>query len=646
MVRLYSVTSVLALVIALSACMREGERPGAKESASRAATRPPAAAVTGTDNWMRDYVQARVWAKTFEFVPRAKRANLMPRIVGGGPAGPEDNPFQVGLLNASIANTMVAQFCGGSLVHDNLVVTAAHCSDFINDVGDVEVLTDTRLLDGTGQRRGVARIAIHPDWDSSTFDHDAAVWELTTNAAGTTLATLATADGTVGGGLLATGWGATFEGGASPIRLMRVEVPLVARGNCNDANSYDGDITDSMLCAGLDGGGRDACQGDSGGPLTRGTGNRVLTGITSWGIGCARPNLYGVYTRVSRESVRSFIQSGGSFVRRGTATAGAISDVSTAALANGRFVTAMRDGSNDLRLISWDVASDGTITRRETATAGTIGEVSLASLNSGRFVTAMRDGSNDLRLISWDVASDGTITRRETATAGTIGEVSLVALSSSRVVAAIRDGSSNLRLIVWDVAGDGGMIRRGTARAGRISLVSLLPLGSSRVVAAMRDGSGGLRLITWDLDVSGNLTRRGDETAGAVSKLSLSALSPGRLVVAVRDGTGNLRLLSWDVATNGTLTRRGTATAGEISEVAIARLTVGRVVSSMRDGSGDLRLIAWDVAADGSMNRRGTATAGPISRIGSTALSGTRMLASMRDGSGELRLVAWDVAPP
>lgn len=598
MVRLYSVTSVLALVIALSACMREGERPGAKESASRAATRPPAAAVTGTDNWMRDYVQARVWAKTFEFVPRAKRANLMPRIVGGGPAGPEDNPFQVGLLNASIANTMVAQFCGGSLVHDNLVVTAAHCSDFINDVGDVEVLTDTRLLDGTGQRRGVARIAIHPDWDSSTFDHDAAVWELTTNAAGTTLATLATADGTVGGGLLATGWGATFEGGASPIRLMRVEVPLVARGNCNDANSYDGDITDSMLCAGLDGGGRDACQGDSGGPLTRGTGNRVLTGITSWGIGCARPNLYGVYTRVSRESVRSFIQSGGSFVRRGTATAGAISDVSTAALAN------------------------------------------------GRFVTAMRDGSNDLRLISWDVASDGTITRRETATAGTIGEVSLVALSSSRVVAAIRDGSSNLRLIVWDVAGDGGMIRRGTARAGRISLVSLLPLGSSRVVAAMRDGSGGLRLITWDLDVSGNLTRRGDETAGAVSKLSLSALSPGRLVVAVRDGTGNLRLLSWDVATNGTLTRRGTATAGEISEVAIARLTVGRVVSSMRDGSGDLRLIAWDVAADGSMNRRGTATAGPISRIGSTALSGTRMLASMRDGSGELRLVAWDVAPP
>ena len=598
MVRLYSVTSVLALVIALSACMREGERPGAKESASRAATRPPAAAVTGTDNWMRDYVQARVWSKTFEFVPRAKRANLMPRIVGGGPAGPEDNPFQVGLLNASIANTMVAQFCGGSLVHDNLVVTAAHCSDFINDVGDVEVLTDTRLLDGTGQRRGVARIAIHPDWDSSTFDHDAAVWELTTNAAGTTLATLATADGTVGGGLLATGWGATFEGGASPIRLMRVEVPLVARGNCNDANSYDGDITDSMLCAGLDGGGRDACQGDSGGPLTRGTGNRVLTGITSWGIGCARPNLYGVYTRVSRESVRSFIQSGGSFVRRGTATAGAISDVSTAALAN------------------------------------------------GRFVTAMRDGSNDLRLISWDVASDGTITRRETATAGTIGEVSLVALSSSRVVAAIRDGSSNLRLIVWDVAGDGGMIRRGTARAGRISLVSLLPLGSSRVVAAMRDGSGGLRLITWDLDVSGNLTRRGDETAGAVSKLSLSALSPGRLVVAVRDGTGNLRLLSWDVATNGTLTRRGTATAGEISEVAIARLTVGRVVSSMRDGSGDLRLIAWDVAADGSMNRRGTATAGPISRIGSTALSGTRMLASMRDGSGELRLVAWDVAPP
>ena len=57
-----------------------------------------------------------------------------------------------------------------------------------------------------------------------------------------------------------------------------------------------------MICAGLEEGGKDTCQGDSGGPLTRRLDDtfNVLTGITSWGEGCADPNRFGVYTRVSR----------------------------------------------------------------------------------------------------------------------------------------------------------------------------------------------------------------------------------------------------------------------------------------------------------------------------------------------------------
>ncbi len=262
-------------------------------------------------NWMREYVQLRVAEKNLEYanvtMTDAEIDRIIrPRIVGGSVAGANDNRFQVALLTKSVADNFNAQFCGGTLVKANMVVTAAHCSDFVT-AGQVQVLTGTRNLDGTGVRRNVTRIAIHTGWNPSTFDNDVAVWQLSTSATGIPLATLATGDGAVGANLLVTGWGALTEGGSFPINLRKVSVPLFNRTDCNDANSYSGDITARMLCAGRTSGGIDSCQGDSGGPLTRGAGNTILTGIVSWGIGCARRNLPGVYTRVSNASIRNFI---------------------------------------------------------------------------------------------------------------------------------------------------------------------------------------------------------------------------------------------------------------------------------------------------------------------------------------------------
>jgi Trypsin len=106
-------------------------------------------------NWMREYVQARVLernlravgAQTGRMSGTELRSLLRPRIVGGTEAGAADNPFQVALLQRNIANNRSAQFCGGTLVRENVVVTAAHCSDGPITANVVQVLTGTRRLD-------------------------------------------------------------------------------------------------------------------------------------------------------------------------------------------------------------------------------------------------------------------------------------------------------------------------------------------------------------------------------------------------------------------------------------------------------------------------------------------------------------------
>jgi secreted trypsin-like serine protease len=262
-------------------------------------------------NPARDVVQARLARMAARFVPEATSPIpvAQPKIVGGLTPRPQFHPFQVALLFRTVAKNDAAFYCGGVQVNAQYVLTAAHCVDFLS-AGDVQVLTGTRALDGTGVRRNVAARTIHPKWNATTFDYDIAVLKLAKPAPDIKFPVLAEKDPALGSSLSVTGWGALDGAGSTyPIDLHAVTVPLASRANCNDANSYDGSISDRMLCAGFNGGTKDSCYGDSGGPLSRlhWTGARILTGLVSWGEDCALPNYFGVYTRISNPDIRSFI---------------------------------------------------------------------------------------------------------------------------------------------------------------------------------------------------------------------------------------------------------------------------------------------------------------------------------------------------
>ena len=99
---------------------------------------------------------------------------------------------------------------------------------------------------------------------------------------------------------IVAGWGRTEEK-APPSKILRsVTVPIWTRDQCLEAGYGNKRISENMMCAGFHDGRKDACQGDSGGPMhMEGTsGSMEIVGVVSWGRGCARPNLPGIYTKV------------------------------------------------------------------------------------------------------------------------------------------------------------------------------------------------------------------------------------------------------------------------------------------------------------------------------------------------------------
>ncbi|KAJ8942825.1 hypothetical protein NQ318_022839 [Aromia moschata] len=154
----------------------------------------------------------------------------------------------------------------------------------------------------------VLQFTIHPNYTRSTLDCDIGVLYLSTSldtsySSAVSLPSAGTGP-TAGEIATITGWGTTSESGSLATRLQVVQVPVISQEDCRSAYNASS-VTDKMFCAGLLGeGGKDACQGDSGGPLVI---NGTLTGLVSWGDGCARADSPGVYTNlpVLREWITS-----------------------------------------------------------------------------------------------------------------------------------------------------------------------------------------------------------------------------------------------------------------------------------------------------------------------------------------------------
>lgn len=228
-----------------------------------------------------------------------------PKVVDGYFAQAGDNPWQVALVLPGNDASSRILFCGGSLVAPRTVLTAAHCVDRGTPATALDVVVGATNLALDGKRLKVALIHLHPDYVSATQGSDVAILELGDDATplGKVIPLIAAGDLTAdapGTNVKVTGWGATSSG-SGPVRDLRaVDLRIMSNKQCNDPVAYGGAIGASMVCAAYKRTGKDSCQGDSGGPLTGVVrGSRAQIGVVSWGEGCALPDKFGVYARLT-----------------------------------------------------------------------------------------------------------------------------------------------------------------------------------------------------------------------------------------------------------------------------------------------------------------------------------------------------------
>merc|ERR1719312_1253036 len=222
------------------------------------------------------------------------------RIIGGVETEINEYPWQVALTKPESK----LPFCGGSLISDQWVLTAAHCIlefrfQILLGEHDVTTTSETDSI-----RSNVAEVIKHPKYRGLNYDF--ALVKLSSPVDFSKHPHIRPiclpeneSENYDDFSAIVTGWGTTSEGGYTSSELMEVKLQVMSNKDCKAA--YGRGITKQMICAAAEN--KDSCQGDSGGPMiSSGSGNGVNPGenyehigVVSWGTGCALPDYPGVY---------------------------------------------------------------------------------------------------------------------------------------------------------------------------------------------------------------------------------------------------------------------------------------------------------------------------------------------------------------
>ncbi|KAH7945460.1 hypothetical protein HPB49_011106 [Dermacentor silvarum] len=231
------------------------------------------------------------------------------RVVGGQVAYDGEFPW---LVSVQFVPSMGENKCGGTILNERWILTAAHCfygyqkSNFVVRVAEYNLRAKEPRTPAITYT--IDQLIMHPDYRKvKKYDNDIALVRLSRKiryseyAQPACLPSLTLAD-TTGINVTVVGWGQVSEDvPKTPAVPLKAVLTVFDNQICNTwLHNHSMRVLDNHMCAGLEEGGKDACHGDSGGPLLALNNRRyVVVGVVAAGDGCALPRTPGIYTRVT-----------------------------------------------------------------------------------------------------------------------------------------------------------------------------------------------------------------------------------------------------------------------------------------------------------------------------------------------------------